>query len=219
VVGLSFEAIGGVELRVVEHLLSRKLRAVVASFPRKPRLGEEPLSEEEAELEPGLDEEAALTQEEVSPEAALCDGEIEDLRNTIRSPDRQTLLRKRSRQILIVVGDDLERAALLGNLYGDGYRCVYEARGLVQALERAKKHAVDLFILDQQVGPHTALQILERLRAAGWMTQAKVVVLKEKEDVRLALATKAGGVAMVVPRPLDFHAVLKPGLETLLELA
>jgi hypothetical protein len=68
------------------------------------------------------------------------------------------------------------------------------------------------------VGPHTALEILEQLRASGWLEQAKAVVLKDQEDVRLALAARAGGVALVVPRPLDDEGVLKTGMLPLLGL-
>ena len=42
------------------------------------------------------------------------------------------------------------------------------------------------------------------------------MVLKDAEDVRLTLAAKAGAVARVVSRPLDFEGTLKPFLDELL---
>lgn len=211
VMGLSFEAMGGFEAQALERLLAERIPEFGPAFPRKRRRGEvdqpeEPSSDPplpEGDLGRDLDQD-------------LGDASLQEIRDSLRSPDRALLLRKRSRQILLVMQDELARTALMGHLYAEGYRCLYEARGMVQALDLARKHNLDMLILEQHVGPHSALEILDRLRAAERLGQARAVVLKDAEDVRLALAAKAGAVARVVPRPLDFEGTLKPFLDELL---
>lgn len=209
--GLSFESMGGMEVEAIARVLSQKLPGYSLAFPRKRRRGE-------------LESPAEDPDQEESPapndsDAELSDAALDDLRETIRSPDCIALLKKRSRQILLVMGDELERAVLLGNFYADGYRCLYEARGLVQALDIARRRNLDLLILHQQVGPHSALEILDQLRSSGRVGQAKVVVLKREDDVRLTVAAKAGGISLVIPGPPDFEGVLKPWIEQLVELS
>lgn len=211
VMGLSFEAMGGLEARALERVLADRLPEYGPAFPRKRRHGEE----DPPEGEPGP---AADGDPAADLDRDLGDAELAELRESIRSPERLTLLRKRSRQILLVMADELARTALLGSLYADGYRCLYEARGLVQALDLARRHSLHLVVLQQQVGPHSALEILDQLRAAERLGEAKVVVLKDEEDVRLTVAARAGAVHRVVARPREFEGVLRPLLAELLEL-
>lgn len=210
VVGLSFEAMGGLEAQALERLLVERMPDCGLAFPRKRRRGELDQPEDEPPSETAsLDPDFARE---------LGDQALDELRESIRSPDRAVLLKKRSRQILLVMSDDLARTALLGSLYAEGYRCLYEARGLVQALDQARRHDLDLLILQQRVGPHSALEILDKLRAAERLGGARVLVLKDEEDVRLTLAAKAGAVARVLPRPCEFEGILKPMLEAMLGL-
>ncbi|HEX9081629.1 MAG TPA: hypothetical protein VF768_05075, partial [Holophagaceae bacterium] len=112
-----------------------------------------------------------------------------------------------------------DRLTLAGALLEDGYRNLHEAKSLVQALDQIRKFPMDLCILSQQVGSHGALEVVDQLQASGRLGQAEIVVLKDIEDVRLHLAAKAGRIALVVPRPMDFQGVLKPRLEELLGLS
>ena len=202
--GLSFEAMGGMEAQALERVLAERMPEFGPSFPRKRRHGEvDPPEGEPVPAEPLSD--------------GLDDASLQELREDIRSPERAKLLRKRSRQILLVAQDELARMALIGNLYADGYRCLYEARSLVQALDHSRRHDLDLIILQQQVGPHSALEILDQLRAAQRLGEARVLVLKEAEDVRLTVAAKAGAVDHLVPRPLDYDGGLKPLLDSVFE--
>jgi CheY-like chemotaxis protein len=210
VMGLSFEAMGGMEAQLLDRFLAERMPEFGPAFPRKRRRGEVDQIEEEEEHP----FEHLVEDREVDRE--LDDPALREIRDTIRSPERALLLKKRSRQILLVMQDELIRTALMGHLYTEGYRCLYEARGMVQALDLARKHNLDLLILEQHVGPHSALEILEKLRGAGRVGQARTVVLKEGEDVRLVLAAKAGAVTRVVSRPLDFAGELKPFLDQIL---
>jgi hypothetical protein len=138
VVGLSFEAMGGLEAQALERLLVERMPDCGLAFPRKRRRGEVDQPEEEPPSE------ASSLDSDFTRE--LGDQALEELRDSIRSPDRAALLKKRSRQILLVMSDDLARTALLGSLYTEGYRCLYEARGMVQALDQARRHNLDLLI-------------------------------------------------------------------------
>lgn len=224
VLGVSFESMGGLEFQAIERLLSRRLPGFAPGFPRKHRLGREG-DEEDASGGKGSDEAPACAGEAEAPPAAppllddLDDAALAAGREAVRSPDKLMQLKKRSRGILVVVGDELERAALIGGLLAAGYRTIHEARGLVQALEVSRRNPVHLVILAQQAGPHTALEILDQLRAGGRLGEAAAVVLKEAEDVRLQLAAKAGKISLVVPRPLDVAGVLRPGIDRLLGFA
>jgi CheY-like chemotaxis protein/c-di-GMP-binding flagellar brake protein YcgR len=216
VVGALFEGMGSLEFQALERLLSQRLPGFASGFPRKHRRQGDEEEETEAEASEPLQEPQEEAPQPV--EDGLDDAAVEELRTTVRSPDRIIQLKKRSRHILLILGDELERIALAGALVEDGYRGLHEARSLVQALDQVRKHPMDLCILSQQVGSHGALEVLDQLLASGRLGDARIVVLKETEDVRLGLAAKAGRVSMVIPRPLDFEGVVKPGLESLLGL-
>lgn len=219
VIGLSFESMGGLEFQAIERLLARRLPGFAPGFPHKRRLGhgeDEETSEEEALLEGALAEEA---QTSTAALEELEDAALEANREAIRSPEKLIQLKKRSRGILVVMGDELERAALIGSLVSEGYRAIHEARGLVQALDLSRRNVIQLVILSQQVGPHGALEVVDQLRSSGRAAGTGFVILKDVEDVRLQIAAKAGKVSLVVPRPLDFAGILHPGIARLLGCA
>ena len=213
--GLQLESLGAFESQALARLIAHKVPGFTVHFPWKRRRGEIE-SEEEALLEEPPED--ADIQPPTESEKALDDREIQDLRVIIGSPDRISLLRRRSRHILLVASDELERAILLGTLYVDGYRNIHEANGLVQALDQARRHVLDAVIVEQQTNPHSALELIQHLRNAGRLAHAKVIVLKSREDIKLTVAEKAGGIDLVVAHPVNFDGLLKPGLERLLGL-
>lgn len=207
--GIELDSLGSFETQALTQVIARKVPGFGVGFPRKRRRGEI-----DADPEPSVESEEILPPTEA--EDALEDTEIQDLREIVQSPNRIALLRRRSRNILLVASDELERAILLGTLYVDGYRNIHEATGLVQALNIAHRHPLDVIIVDQQVGRISALDMIQNLRSAGRLTSAKVIVLKASEDVKLKVAEKVGGVDLTVSHPVDFDGVLKPELERLL---
>lgn len=209
--GIELESMGSFETQALTQVIARKVPGFGVGFPRKRRRGEIEANPEEP---PESEAEAILPPTEA--EEALEDSEIQDLREIVQSPNRIALLRRRSRHILLVASDELERAILLGTLYADGYRNIHEAAGLVQALNLAHRHPLDAIIVDQQVGRISALDLIQNLRNAGRLTSAKVIVLKANEDVKLKVAEKVGGVDLTVAHPVDFDGVLKPELERLI---
>ena len=115
--------------------------------------------------------------------------------------------------------NDLEREFLAARLRAEGFRGIHEARGWLPAVHKTRKVSLDLILINQQVGPNTALEILDSLRGNGLPDEVRVVVLKQQEDVRLALASKAGRLVLVPGQPEAFKQVLVPGLEELLGLS
>ena len=209
--GIEFESIGSFEVQSLTQVIARKVPGYGAGFPRKRRRGEI-----EANPEESSEPESLEILPPTEAEEALEDSEIQDLREVVQSPNRVALLRRRSRHILLVASDELQRAILLGTLHVDGYRNIHEATGLVQALNQAHKYPLDAIIIDQQIGHLSALELIQNMRSAGRLDSAKVIVLKEREDIKLKVAEKAGGIDLTVAHPVDFDGVLKPELERLL---
>ncbi len=137
----------------------------------------------------------------------------------LSAAETQRLLKRCSRQILLVMEDNLEREFLAARLRAEGFRGIHEARGWLPTLHKTRKVALDLILMNQQVGPNAALEILDSLRSNGLSDQVRMVVLKQQEDVRLTLASKAGRLMLVSAQPLAFKEVLVPGLEELLGLS
>jgi CheY-like chemotaxis protein len=221
VMGLRFEGLGSYEAQIIGKLLTQRVPGFRRSFPRKRRLKDLSEAERQAPQVPEEPIEAHEDEEVQAPteaESALSDLEIEELRLAVRAPDRTQLLKKRGKRILLLVGDELDRAILMATLHVDGYRSLYEAQSLVQALDVNRRAALDMVIVDQKVGPHGALEIVEALRAGDLAKGTPILVLQRKPEVRLAVAAKAGGISLVLEHPVDFDGRLKPALEGLLGL-
>jgi len=217
VVGLSFPTKGGFEMQVISRLLMARAPKPVVGFPRKPRQTEQAPSEDgSAEGGKGWDEPAAP---EAAPVVAEPVRPQEPPAKVLSAAETQRLLKRCSRQILLVMEDDLEREFLAARLRAEGFRGIHEARGWLPTLHKTRKVALDLILMNQQVGPNAALEILDSLRSNGLSDQVRVVVLKQQEDVRLTLASKAGRLVLVPAQPLAFKEVLVPGLEELLGLS
>lgn len=218
VCGLTFEGMGSLELQYIAKLLSQRLPTFGKGFPRKRRRGEQ---EANPDLQP-LEEEDIPAFEEPSPphevEDALSDRELLEIKVAMKAPDRLMQLRKRTRQILVVHQDELDRAILTSTLQVDGYRGIHEARSLVQALEVARSHNLNAILVAQRVGPHEGLDVISKLKEAFRGEVLAAVLITDGDDVKAKLALKGGRVEGLVPYPVDFDGILKPLLEKLLGL-
>lgn len=218
--GIELAPPGAREYQSLAKVMLQKAPVANPRFPFKRRRGEidtalEELAEENSEPDPAPEDLEPIP----DPDLALDEGDPQLSKNIPTQTDRKTLLRRRARQILLVASDELERAMLMGTLFVDGYRNIHEASGLVQALDMARRHNMDVIILDQQLGKHSALEIIHHLRTAGRLEPAKVVILKSREDVKLKMAEKGGTVHLIVTHPVDFDGILKPELERILGLS
>ncbi len=217
VVGLSFPTKGGFETQVIERLLLARAPNPCVGIPRKQRQAEQARPENgRAEPGTGAEEPAAP---EAPPVAAAPLRLLEPPAKVLSAAETQRILKRCSRQILLVVENDLEREFLAARLRAEGFRGIHEARGWLPAVHKTRKVSLDLILINQQVGPNTALEILDSLRGNGLPDEVRVVVLKQQEDVRLALASKAGRLVLVPGQPEAFKQVLVPGLEELLGLS
>lgn len=216
--GLAFENLGAFETGILGKFMTERIPGFRTDFPWKRRYKD--LSEEERQRpqpsgEPG-DEPLA---EAPSPAAeAFSDHEITELQEAIREPDRLVKLRKRGKKILMVIADELDRTLLMAMFHQDGYRCIFEANSLVQALDVHRRQPLDLLVVDQTVARHGALEVIDTLRGQGLPKKTPVVVLQRIPEVRLSVATKAGGVSILAPHPVDFAGCLKAPVEGLLGL-
>ncbi len=215
VAGLRFEDLGSLESQYIAKLLSQRIPLFGKGFPRKRRRGE--LAQEE---DPGEEEIPAF--EEPVPadpvEEALSDRELLEIKVAMKAPDRLVLLRKRTRQLLIVHPEELDRAILVSTLQVDGYRGVYEARSLVQALEISRHHQLDALIVWHKVGPHDGVEVVAKLRETFKGTTLPAVLLDSGDDVKHKLALKGGRIDAIVPHPVDYDGVLRGILERILGL-
>ncbi|MBI3130498.1 MAG: response regulator [Acidobacteria bacterium] len=218
VAGLTFEGMGSLEMQYIAKLLSQRLPTFGRGFPRKRRRGEQEANPDFQSLE----EEDIPAFEEPSPpsevEDALSDRELLEIKVAMRAPDRLSQLRKRTRQILVVHPDELDRAILTATLQVEGYRGIHEARSLVQALDVARRHNLNAILVGHRVGPHEGLEVIAKLKEAFKGEALVAVLVTEGDDVKAKLALKGGRVEGLVPFPVDFDGILKPMLENLLGL-
>ena len=214
VAGLRFEGLGSLESQYLAKLLSQRIPTFGRGFPRKRRRGELPSAEEVAEEIPAFEE-----PEPPDPvEDALSDRELLEIKVAMKQPDRLTTLRKRTRQVLIVHPEELDRAILVSTLQVDGYRGLYEARSLVQALEISRQHQLDALVVWHKVGPHEGLEVIAKLRDTFKGMHLPALLLVEGDDVKHRLALKGGRVDGLVPHPVDYDGVLRGMLEKVLGL-
>ncbi len=216
VAGLRFDGLGSLESQYLAKLLSQRIPLFGKGFPRKRRRGE--LSQE-PDAEP---EDIPAFEEPVPPdpvEEALSDKELLEIKVAMKMPDRLTTLRKRTRQLLIVHPEELDRAILMSTLQVDGYRAIYEARSLVQALEISRIHQLDALLVWHKVGPHHGLDVIAKLRESFKGTHLGAVLIEAGEDVKHKLALKGGRVDGLVSHPVDYDGVLKGMLEKILGLS
>jgi CheY-like chemotaxis protein len=226
-IGLRFEGLGALEVRILEQVMQRRLPKASQLFPIKVRRSRADFEGggDEAADEAGEAEWAAGDGEEFdAPDAwaAPLEAEEEFPEDTgsgrLEPKERLQRLKRAGRHLLLVMDEDLDRAILAGTLIVDGYRRIKEARNFTAALECMRTVQPDLIILDQRIGSHDAQQFLERLRSHGLSEEVPVVLLAEKADVRTALMSKAARISHVQVKPVDYDGSLKGVLERLLEL-
>ena len=229
VVGVRFEGLGGPETAVLTKFLSERDPGIAIGFPRKHRRREEDATEAETQSVVRAVEAAAP---EVAPtEAGTAIDPLDEADDALPGgrPEAGFLdpaseielmkrLHKRGKKILLAMSDELERISLLAQLQHDGYRSLFEAQSLVQALEHHRRVPLDLVVLDQSVGHMGALKLLDVLRENGLPKETPVVVMQKTVDHQLTLARKGGRVNLLVERPLDYDAAMKLPLEGLLKL-
>jgi len=222
-VGLRFEGLGTFEEGILGRFLSERDPGIAFGFPHKRR--QKDLRAEELQgPQPPEDPGSILPEPEPGPEENLPDqadaaAEFEaTFQETLTDKDRLNRLRKRGKKLLLVMADELERISLMAMLHQDGYRSMFEAKSLIQALEHHRRLALDLLVVDQAIGHMGALSLVEVLREQGLPKSVPVVVLQKSIDFRLTLAVKAGKLNLLVERPVDFPGVLKQAMETMLGL-
>lgn len=215
VAGLHFEDLGSLESQYLAKLLANRIPLFGRGFPRKRRRGELPDPEERSGEIPAFEE----PQPPDPVEEALSDRELLEIKVALKQPDRLATLRKRTRQLLIVHPEELDRAILVSTLQVDGYRGLYEARSLVQALEVARNHQLDGLLVWHRVGPHDGLEVVAKLRESFPGTPLPAVILEEGEDIKHKLALKGGRLEGLVPHPVDYDGVLRGLLEKILGLS
>lgn len=209
-VGVRLEDLGGLEQRLLAQFLARRLPTFARHFPLRRRRREDELAEL-GEHDEEVWEEAEAADPEPPQEEAVGDGFPGEDRHA-----RMVRIRKAGRRILLVILDDLDRAILAGTLQVDGYRQIAEARSYTEALRWFRAGAVDLVILEAQVGVHTGQRMLERLRAQGVALETPVVMLAEAGDIRAKLMAKVAKVAHLQRKPIDYDGELRGVLERLL---
>ncbi len=216
--GLAFESLGAFEGGILGKFMTERLPGFRTDFPWKRRFRD--LTEEERKFPQPISEpgEVELPEPPDETAAAFSDEEITELRDAIRDDDRVNKLRKRGKKILLAMPDELDRTLLMTILHQDGYRCLFEANSLIQALEAHRRVPLDMVMVDQALGHHGALEVIDTLRAQGLPKKVPVVVIRRHPDVRLTVASRAGGVNLLLDHPVDFNSPLRTAMEGLLGL-
>jgi len=225
---LRFEGLGASETGILGKFLSERVPGYSIGFPHKRRirdLAEDELSGPQADHRQDAPEDGSLRAEKAQERDAdresleATDALDPEWQDALTDQDRLNKLRKRGKRILIAMGDELERVVFMAMLHQDGYRCLFEAKSLVQALNHHRNIALDLMVVDHTIGHMNALGFVDALRDHGLPKSVAVIVLQRKVDHRLALAGKAGKLSYLVEHPVDFPGTLKQPLERLLGLA
>jgi CheY-like chemotaxis protein len=217
--GVAFESLGAFENGILGKFMSERIPGFRGDFPWKRRFRDLTEAERRSPQPASPEIEEDYPEAPCETAAAFSDSEIGELREAIRDEDRLNKLRKRGKKILMVMADELGRTLLMAQFHQDGYRCLFEANSLVQALECHRRAPMDLLVVDQTVVRHGALEVVDALRAQGLPKRTPVVVIQRTPDVRLTVAAKAGGVSLLVDHPVDFMEGLKNPMEALLGLA
>ena len=231
VAGLAFESLGGFETQCLEKLLAQRIPSSLRGFPRKRRRGElepgapDPEAETDLEAHPPPEEDPEEPEDGGADPAleaaaeALSDRELLEIRVAMVQPDRLAALRKRTRKLLLVHPEELDRARLVSMLQVDGYAEIHEARSLVQALEAVRRRPPDALLVWHRVGPLDGLDVIGKLRESHRGGPLPALLLEEGEEVKHRLALKGGKVEGLVPTPVDYEGFLKGLLEKILGLS
>lgn len=212
--GIQLQGLGGMEQQWISQVLARRIPELTHNFPKRHRRSEEELIELAIRVQREAEEEEAAVLELGKPEPgtpAEAEAELQD-----GKPSRRLQLAKRGRRVLLLMHEDLDRAILAGTLQVDGYRLVAEARNYLEASMWLRTSPVSLILVDQHLGHHTGLQMVEKLRKQGLGADVPVVLLADQPDVRLKLAARAARIAHVQSKPIDFDGELRGVLHGIL---
>ncbi len=150
------------------------------------------------------------------PESAAQPSEAES--GTQDSKARLLQIKKRGKQIFILMLDDLDRMILAGTLQADGFHRIGEARNYMEAITWLKTHVPDLVIVDHHVGLHTAQQMIEKLRQQGFLEKTPIIMLALPGDVRASIQAKAAHLDRLVTYPINYDGEVRAILMQLLGL-
>ena len=118
----------------------------------------------------------------------------------------------------MVIADELDRTLLMAMFHQDGYRCLFEANSLIQALEVHRRQPLDLWWWTRPwpaTGPWrsstpSAARACPR-RPPWWSSSASPRSGSPSPP-------RPGGVNLVAQHPVDFPGALKFPMEELLGL-
>jgi len=216
-IGIHLDGLESRDSANLHRFMLRRLPTFGRAFPVKRRRGateEVAIEDEEAEESGNNDE--ALSGEFEDPLADLVVEKASVAEPEEADPipeDRLIRLRRRSRRILVIMPDDLDRSIFVATLQVGGYASFFEARNLVQGLELSKKGQIDMIFLDHQIGPLSGLEVAQRLRKMGRLDGVPICLFMQDPDVRARLSTKAAGVNHIVNLPVDFDGEVKDLLD------
>ena len=158
--GVHLEGLGTLEAQILHQVMAHRIPTFARGFPQKRRRSELDLEA------PGRQEPSDETPPQPLPDPVEVES-IDTDRATEGAPDRLNRMKKRGRRILLIQIDDLDRAILAGTLLVDGFSQVKEARSFTEALRWVREGAMDLILIEQQLGTMSAQQLLEQLRKLG----------------------------------------------------
>ena len=211
IVGICFDPPGEAETQILAQVMGRRVPRFNQGFPIRERRAKEGVDPLETPKPPstGADPEAeafeAPPQEEAENDAYA--------HETLEERTARVLLaRKKTKRVLLVMVDDLDRAIFGSTLKQDGFEKIHGARNLLEAVAHFKVFTLDIVIIEQHLGALTAQDILTRLRKQGLCQKTPVILLAPEVDMRVKIMAKAAQIDHVQKLPVtyteDFQAVM-----------
>ena len=211
--GIRFEGLGDLGDQILNQVMSRRLPTFNQGFPVRKRIEAVEAAAADREAAVGITIQRLEAAAEPEAVAALTEAEVKAERQ-----HRLLLMKKKAKRLLLILFDDLDRAILGATLKVDGYEKILEARNYLEALAHCKVFPLDLILIEQQLGTHTAQAFLEKLRKQGVCLEVPVVLLADQLDVRVKIMAKAAGIDHIQKVPIDYDGQLREKLNVLLKL-
>jgi CheY-like chemotaxis protein len=225
--GIHFEGLNPREVAILNQVMGRRLPTFSRSFPVRRRrqeildeaMGDAPAQAAAAAQAPAQAAAAAqAAAREAAPVPVPTPDPEPDAALSVPAQDRALMVAKRTKRILLIMFDDLDRSVMAGTLQVDGYHKVMEARNYMEALGICRTMMPNLIIIDQTLGVHSAQEFLDRLRKAADCSHVPVVLLSEAPDVRTTLMARAARIHRVQKKPVNFDGEFRQVLLDLLQL-
>jgi len=109
---------------------------------------------------------------------------------------------------ILVVDDDLELCTMLSRfLERHGYK-VHSAQDALQALDIIDRHPIGLVLTDYMMPHMDGIRFAETLRADPKNADLPVILLSAFHSDELADRGLRRGIAMALPKPIDFNRLL-----------